>query len=63
MNGLPANPAPFGDGLRILRCAQCPEFLASQSKADHGYCPYDAGNQRHQDESCSYLGEVACDEL
>ena len=62
MTDLPPNPAPFGPGLRILRCAQCPEFAVSQNEADHGYCPYDT-RRRHQDEACSHLGEVACDEL
>lgn len=63
MTGLPPNPPPFGIGLRILRCAHCPEFLASQSRLDHGYCPHDAGNLRHRDEACSHLSEVVCDEL
>ena len=58
MTELPPNPEPFGRCLRILRCAQCPEFLASQSKTDHGYCPFDAGNQRHKDEACSHLDVV-----
>jgi len=63
MTGLPPNPEPFADTLRILRCAHCPEFLASQDKPQHGYCPHDAGPLRHRDEACSHLGEVACDEL
>ena len=63
MTELPPNPEPFGRCLRILRCAQCPEFLVSPDKTGHGHCPYDMGNQRHRDEACNHLGEVACDEL